>query len=82
MHIIEDEYAPPNCDLFLHSTVSNELEYLRICIYSKHATSSCQLKKFGYTFIIHYVDNETILQLFRDIELLGSTIPKLFVKLF
>ena len=47
MHSIKDEYAPPNYDLFLHSTVSNELEYLRICIYSNHATSSYQLKSLA-----------------------------------
>ena len=49
MHIIEGEYAPPNRDLFLHSTVSNELEYLRIRIHSNHANSSYQLE----TLAIH-----------------------------
>ena len=47
MHIIEDEYAPPNRNLFLNSTVSNELDNLRICIYSNHATSSYQLKSLA-----------------------------------
>ena len=47
MHIIEDEYTQPKHDLFLQPTVSNELEYLRICIYSNHATSSYQLKSLA-----------------------------------